>query len=251
MRLGSTKKTLYHFHSLARMISVPAVLVLVNILVIPLSWRWDLTEGKEYTLGEATRRVIAELKNPITIEVFFSRELPQDLIRVRQDVRDLVSEYQRLGRGKVLVEENDPSANPAAADEARELNIPELQFGRTGLKKLEISAGYAGLAVRYQDQSAPAIPDASASSNLEYDLTLTMRRLTRERPPQLGVTTGHGEQLEPQLRQLISQEYELATVSFADGLINPPKLDGLLIFGPTDAFSEAELFAIDQYVMRG
>lgn len=251
MAKDSTKKTLYHFHSLARVISVPAVLVLVNLLIIPLNLRLDLTAGKEYSLGEATRRAIAELKNPITIEVFFSRELPHDVIRVRQDVRDLVGEYQRLGRGRVRVEESDPSASPEAAQEAGTLGIPELPFGRTGAKKLEISAGYAGVAVRYQDQSVPAIPDVTASSNPEYDLTLAIRRLTRERLPRLGIETAHGGQLEPELRQAFAREYQVVDMSFSGGQIAPADLDGLLIIGPTEPYTPAELFALDQFVMQG
>src|SRR3989338_10750284 len=120
MPLNSTKKTLYHFHSLARVISVPVALVLLNVLIAPLTLRWDLTANRQYTLGEATRRVLRELKNPITIKVFFSSELPQDLVTVHQDVMDVVGEYQRIGKGNVIVESADPKTDTAAAEERSE-----------------------------------------------------------------------------------------------------------------------------------
>lgn len=250
MKLGSTKKTLYHFHSLARVLIVPAVLVALNVLATPLVFRWDLTADGQYTLGTASRKVIADLKHPITIKVFFSQEVPVELVGVRQDVADLVAEYQRLGHGKVMVEVTDPGTDPAAAQEAARLGVPEVEFNTRGVKKLQISRGYAGLAVRYLGNAVP-IPIVSATTNLEYDLTLAIRRLTRERRPRLGVETAHGGQLDPETRQILSSEYDIVDVTFADGKLQPAELDGLLIPGPTQAFEPADLFALDQYLMNG
>lgn len=248
--MSSAKKTLYHFHSLARVLIVPAVLVALNVLATPLVVRWDLTADRQYTLGAATRNVIASLKNPITIKVFFSQEVPVELVGVRQDVADLVAEYQRLGRGKVMVEFSDPGQDPDAIREAAQLGVPEVEFNTRGVKKLEISRGYAGLAVRYLKNAAP-IPIIDATTNLEYDLTLAIRRLTRERPPRLGVATAHGELLDPEIRQILSDEYEVVDATLGAGKVEPAGLDGLLVAGPTQPFTDADLFALDQYVMGG
>lgn len=250
MKKDSTKKTLYHFHSLARVLIVPAVLVALNVLITPLVVRWDLTADGQFTLGAASRKVIADLEHPITIKVFFSQEVPVELVGVRQDVADLVAEYQRLGHGKVMVEITDPGNNPAAVQEAARLGVPKVEFNTRGVNKLEISRGYAGLAVLYLKNAAP-IPIIDATTNLEYDLTLAIRRLTRERPPRLGVATAHGEQLDPEIRQILSDEYELVDATLGAGTVEPAGLDGLLLPGPTQPFTDADLFTLDQYVMGG
>ncbi|MDO8560426.1 MAG: Gldg family protein, partial [bacterium] len=109
----ASKKTLYHFHSLSRVLLIPAILVAANVLLTPLTLRWDLTANKQYTLGEASRRVLSELTQPVTVKIFFSRELPEELIGIRQDVHDLLGEYQRFGRGNLLVETLDPKNDQA------------------------------------------------------------------------------------------------------------------------------------------
>src|SRR3989338_4246368 len=250
MPLNSTKKTLYHFHSLARVISVPVALVLLNVLIAPLTLRWDLTANRQYTLGEATRRVLRELKNPITIKVFFSSELPQVLVTVHQDVMDVVGEYQRIGKGNVIVESADPKTDTAAAEEAAQLGVPEVEFQTRSVKKIENSLGYAGLAVRYLQDSIP-LPVINATTNLEYDLTLAIRRLSRERQPKIGFITGHGEQFDPNVRQALAQEYDVSDLTLAAGIPSPKMYDGLLIAGPTSIYPATELLALDQYVMNG
>ncbi|MDD5110518.1 MAG: Gldg family protein [Patescibacteria group bacterium] len=249
MGVNSTKKTIYHFHSLARVLIVPAVLVACNILVAPFVLRWDLTASRQYTLGEATRRVLRELQNPITIEVFFSQDIPQELIGIRQDTLDVVGEYQRLGKGKVLVEQLDPQNDSAAAAEAESLGIPKVDFNTSNVQKIEISSGYAGIAVRYLEKSEP-LPVISATTNLEYDLTLAIRRLTREKVPQIGLPTSHGEQLDPQVRQELEKEYGLTDVTLDQGQV-VPAVDGILIVAPTAPYTATEQFALDQFIMNG
>lgn len=248
--MNSTKKTIYHFHSLARAISVPIALVLLNVLIAPLTLRWDLTQNRQYTLGEATRRVLRELSNPITVKVFFSSELPQEFVAIRQDVMDVVGEYQRIGLVKVIVETADPKTDPAAASEAAQLGVPEVQFNTRSVKKFEISSGYAGLAIRYLENSLP-LPVINATTNLEYDLTLAIRRISRERQPRIGFITGHGEQLDPNVRQALAREYDVSELTLAAGAPTPKTYAGLLIVGPTDTFPPTELLALDQYVMNG
>ena len=246
----ASKKTLYHFHSLARVLLVPVILVAANVLLTPITLRWDLTANKQYTLGEASRRVLSELTQPVTVKIFFSRELPEELIGIRQDVHDLVSEYQRFGRGKLLVETFDPKDDQATKDEAERLGVPEVQFNSFGTKKLEISSGYAGLVVGYLEKNE-VLPVINATTNLEYDLTLAIRRLTREKLPALGIATGHGETLDPAVRQALTREYQVTDVQFANGALSPGNVDGLLMVGPTTVFTSAELFALDQFVMKG
>ncbi|MBW2139319.1 MAG: Gldg family protein, partial [Deltaproteobacteria bacterium] len=60
----------------ARFLAYVVVVVLVNVAGTTLYFRQDLTEGKVYSLSKASREVVATLSEPLTINVFFTKDLP-------------------------------------------------------------------------------------------------------------------------------------------------------------------------------
>lgn len=75
--------------------------------------------------------------------------------------------------------------------------------------------------------------------------------------PRVGYVTGAGERsLEDYqsgsgpFRDLLRERYELVPVAAGDAPI-PPDLDTLIVNGPRDAYSDAALYRMDQFVMEG
>ena len=65
------------------------------------SARLDLTEQKLYTLSEGTRNILAQLEQPVELELYFSQKASADLVKVRayqQRVRELLDEYVMVGK---------------------------------------------------------------------------------------------------------------------------------------------------------
>ncbi len=52
------------------------VIILINIVGVTLFFRADLTRDKIYSLSPASSSVVATLSEPLTIKVFFSKNLP-------------------------------------------------------------------------------------------------------------------------------------------------------------------------------
>ena len=59
-----------------------AIIVVVNLLAEQFYLRLDLTEDKQYTLSQATKDVLSDLQEPITVKAYFSKDVPQFLERV-------------------------------------------------------------------------------------------------------------------------------------------------------------------------
>jgi ABC-2 type transport system permease protein len=66
------------------------VVVLVNIAGITLFFRADLTSNKVYSIAKASRKVIATLSEPLTVNVFFTRDLPAPHNQTERYLRDLL-----------------------------------------------------------------------------------------------------------------------------------------------------------------
>ena len=72
---------------------VAGILVLLNILAAKFFFRIDLTEDKRYTLSEATKNLLNEFEDPVTITAYFSEGLPPNIDQTRIEFKDLLSEY--------------------------------------------------------------------------------------------------------------------------------------------------------------
>ncbi|MGB4001179.1 MAG: Gldg family protein, partial [Desulfomonilia bacterium] len=73
------------------------LLVLLNVAGLTLYLRADLTKNRVYSLSKVSREVVATLKEPLTINVFFTKNLPAPYNTVERYLRDLLEEYSLSG----------------------------------------------------------------------------------------------------------------------------------------------------------
>ncbi len=243
-------KTAYRLHSLQRVLLTAGIIVVVNLLISGVSLKLDLTSGKQYTLAKVTKDVIRGLPQVTTIKVYLSQEFPESLLGLRQDIRDLVSEYARSSRGKVIVKESDPKSNPLAAQEVEKYGVPQIQFNSFGQQKFTISTGYVGLVTLYGNKFE-TIPIIRTIDTLEYDLTAAIHKLSRAKTPVLGLAGGYGDDLPPELRDALRRQYTVEDVWLNDAIGVPDAVDVLLLVGPTQALPDYARYNLDQYVMSG
>ncbi len=99
-------------------------LLVLNILVANVwlanvsSLRFDLTEGRQYTLSQATRSYLDQLREPMLIRGYFSEKTHALLAPLVPRMKDLLREYEQAGGGRVRVEIVDPAKDAQAEDEA-------------------------------------------------------------------------------------------------------------------------------------
>lgn len=247
-----TQKTIQHFHSLSRVLLFIGIVIAVNILVSRAVFRIDLTQGKIYTLSASTKKIISQLKSPATLKVYFSEtnELPEGLISVKQDTLDLISEFEKYGKGNIIVEAANPKTNEKVAKEAFSFGVPEIQFNKFGNKALEVKTGYAGIAITYKNASIP-IPFIQSIDSLEYDITSAILKMSTDKVSVIGVLGGHGEDVPEEVKKELQKQYELKDITLESGDYISQDISGLIISGPKNAFSDREKFLLDQYIMRG
>ena len=235
-------------------IIVLAILVVVNILGGMVFHRFDLTENKTYSLSKTTKQSLKSLDDLVTIKVYLSKELPNRLLVLRQEVVDFLSEYENVSGGKIKVQFTDPQGDSQAEQEAMMYGIPPLQFSVQEEDKFQVSSGYIGLAVVYSDKSE-SIPVISSLENLEYDLTTAIYKVSQTQIPTIGFLTGHGEISLMEEAEVVQKEleklYQVMEVDITDGSFIDQSVQTLVIAGPKEELSERELFIIDQFLMSG
>ena len=82
---------------------VLAIIVVLNLLSEVAYFRVDFTEDKRYTLGKATRSILEDLDDVITVKAYFTEDLPAQLGYIRNELRDQFVEYENHSDGNFVL----------------------------------------------------------------------------------------------------------------------------------------------------
>ena len=224
--------------------------------------RLDLTESKLYTLSQGTRNIIASLDEPVTVRFFYSGALANKAPQVRtyaERVRDLLEEYAALSNGKIRLEVIDPEPFSEEEDRAVGFGLQGVRLTATG------DTFYFGLAGTNTVDDTQVIPFFSLEKErfLEYDLTKLVYGLSNPKKPVVGLISDLPLEYGPGGIQMAmrgqSEPYAVMTAmeqfftvrSLGTELAEiEDEVDILLLVHPR-GLSEATLYAVDQFVLRG
>ncbi len=240
-------------------IVVLLALVAVNVAATRISARVDFTEDKIYSLSPASKDLVRNLGDRMTVKAFISKKLPPHDEQTGRYVRDLLEEYARASKGKFDWEALAPDDDKLIQDEAQKLKVPKITRTGATSDELTIGANYLGLAIQYQG-NVESIPDIKGPEGLEFQLS-TLIKMMAVKKKKLLFAASEGELLpngSPQqqghnglsmVRQFLN-DYQVEQVSLTDKLL-PEDGDALVIAGPRTAMTERGKFVVDQFLMKG
>lgn len=236
-----------------------AVIAITLINNAPSPLRLDLTSDKLFTLSDGTKQTLANLEDPVKLELFFTDEATRDIPIIRnyrQRVKELLGEYALHSGGLVSVVETDPKPFSEAEDRA----------ARMGLTPAALSPGmpdvYFGLSATGPRERAELIPffHPGDEATLEQSISKAVLLAGRKDAPKVGIISAldidggfdplAGRPIAPWVS--VQQLRELADVTLLP--FDTPWIDEdistLVVIHP-NGMSDATRYAIDQFVMRG
>ncbi len=243
-------------------ILIVAIIVMINYIAANHFVKIDLTKNKIYAVSDASKTIIKDLDDIVTVKVFFSEKLPPNLFAVRQYIGDILDEFSSYSKGNISVKFLKPS-NPEVKKEALKLKIPQVQMNIVEKDKSEVINGFLGIAIGYGDK-VEILPIVKNVLNVEYNLISAIKKVTASTEMTVAFTEGHGEPsltassntIQSQrdsfslLKKGLSQNYKVISADLTDE--NPLKnINTLLIAGPKKEFSDKEKKAIDKFVVNG
>ena len=107
------------FYSAGGVIALVVILIAVNFLLGTLNARVDLTQGSVYTLSQGTKAIVSKLEAPVKIRLYYSQGssvVPVGLKTFAKRVEDLLSEFERAGNGKVIIEKGVTAGETVVTD---------------------------------------------------------------------------------------------------------------------------------------
>ncbi len=229
------------------------ILVMVNIISSRVFGRIDLTENKIFTISDASKKLVAGLPDRLTIKAFISADLPAQVQSVARYLRDMLQEYVTYSQGKVDWEVIDPGKDEKLKEMANRLKVTRAQLSVFEQSKASVSESYLGVAFQYAGK-VESIPFLSDISNLEYQISSTIKRLTSKKK-KVGFTSGHGELSFYQGLQNVKEalaDYEVEPVDLTEGKTPiPDDVSVLVVAGPEQNLAERAKYELDAFLMAG
>jgi ABC-2 type transport system permease protein len=163
------------------------VIVLINIAGITLYSRIDLTQNKVYSISKVSQQVVSTLSEPLTIKVFFTKNLPAPYNNTERYLHDLLEEYSVYANQHfnyrfydVSPDEGDITQETKENQElARNYGIYPVQIQVIEKDEVKFQKAYMGLVLIHGD-IIERIRTVSSTEGLEYKLTSAIQKLNNK-----------------------------------------------------------------------
>ncbi len=251
------------------------LLVAVNYLVSLFHFRIDLTEEKRYTLSAPTKKLLKNLKEPVSIHVFLAGDLPAGFRKLSKSTEELLDEFREISGNRIQFKFEKPGEGLNDTAKAKVIDsLYALGISPTNVKA-QIKEGesqqqqyvYPGAIIssaehlmgvdllKGQSYEGGLNSLNKAEALLEYKFASAIQKVTTDSLPRVGYVVGNGEPLSYNVYDLIERtlqpNYGFGFVLLDSFPFIPNRYDALVVVKPTQKFTDDQKLKLDQYVMHG
>lgn len=244
-------------------------LILLNIVGSKIYKRFDLTEDNRYTLSKATEKIVENVKEIATITVYLKGDFPAEFKRLQTETKLHLEELKARNKNIQFRFVNPTEIAQKLIDSG--LEPSRLQIQENGKLSEIIMFPWAVVSYKNKTENVALLKDVFSNSqdqqlessiqNLEFAFANAIHKVTSEKSKKIAVLRGNGElndiYIADFLRKL-GEYYFLAPFTLDSVAFQPQKTleqistyDLAIIAKPTEKFTEAEKFTLDQFVMNG
>jgi len=252
---------------------VIGVVLVVLINQVAHFWfvRLDLTEDKRFTIKESTIELMESLDDVVYVEIFLEGDFPAEFQPLQRAIRESLEEFQTYAGSNIQFKFTDPDqANSGkskneyfqylANNGIRPTNAIKTEKGKKVEKLIFPGAlvTYGGESVGVMlfkgNRGVPYLERINQSAEgVEYELALSIQKLTSGEKKKIAVITGHneinGDDI-ASIKNVLIDSYQLFQVDLTKRKVLEG-YDAILVVKPETSFSEADKYKIDQFIMSG
>lgn len=241
--------------------------------------RLDLTEGKVYTVSEATGRILSDLKAPVQVNYYVSprEKLPTIMKNLQRDVEDQLSDLAGVNANFVYSIYN-PMADPSKLEELEKKGVVPFQAQSIEKDSMDIKKVYSAITISYLDKKTEVLSQIVPQTlgQLEYQLMSKIYRMTLDKKPVVAMLAPidpvNPQYKDPRMREFLQkmgqkipeetdnfsrvmeylrrEGYGVARIKLNKTEPIPKDVKTLLILDPR-ALSERQKYEISRFLAQG
>ena len=251
-------------------------IVILNLASHFLYKRFDLTADKRYTLSQTSLNIVAEVKEPLYIDVFLEGDFPGEFKKLQTETQQLLEEFKSQNSNVIF-----QFVNPLEKEEERDSIMQSfIQRGLTpvnitvndkGQQTQEVVFPWAIATCGNRSVKVPLLKNMMGAStaekvvssvqHLEYAFANAINTVSKDKQKKVVIINGNGELEDRYIADFIKtvrDNYFIAPFTL-DSVSKTPvrtleqlkKYDLAIIAKPTEAFSGEEKQVLDQYIING
>jgi len=222
---------------------------------------YDLTKSiKKVVYGfQSLATVFEKIDKPITLTAVVSQPLPEPLAALPESIDKVARALVKESMGKLRYETIDPGRDKQKRQEV---------FDRFGAQAVPVSlfsneTFYLGLYLTVGDKTEKVYVNGSmGEAEIRKEVEAVLKRSSSgflktigiwtppsDLPPQMAMMGQQPRDSYRAVKQVLPEDYNLEEVDLSKGRV-PGNIDVLLVIAPQE-MGDMEMFAIDQYLMRG
>ena len=252
------------------------ILVVLNLAGHFVFKRFDLTADKRYTLSQTSLNIVAQVKEPLYIDVFLEGDFPGEFKKLQTETQQLLEEFKSQNSNIIF-----QFVNPLEDEDAKEKTMQSfLERGMTpvnvtvndkGQQTQEVVFPWAVATCGNRSVKVPLLKNMMGAStaekvvssvqHLEYAFANAINSVSKAKQKKVAVIQGNGELHDVLMADFIKSvkdNYYIGPFTL-DSVAKSPieslkylkKYDLAIIAKPTEAFSDEEKQVLDQFVING
>lgn len=181
--------------------------------------RFDWTEGRIYTVSDASRNILRSLKAPVTVKFYVSPsdKMPAGMKTLEADAAAKLEEFRLASGGKfqykilhldalnALQEEGGDDARLA---ELSQKGIEPFQVQSIEADEVGVKLIYSSMSIAYKEKPEEVLPRVMPENldELEYLIVSKIYRMTLDAVPKVALMAPYQDRgLDPQMQMLMAQ----------------------------------------------
>jgi ABC-2 type transport system permease protein len=244
-------------------------LIALNFINQSFYKRFDLTQDQRYTLSETTKTILSKVDKSLFITVYLEGDFPSEFKRLQVETRQYLEELAAKNSNIIIHFENPDDQRE---DLIKKGMMPsQLTVEENGKLSEAIIFPWAEINFGNQTKTVSLLPTAIVASqeeqlqkaieNLEYSFSNAINSITQKEQKRVVLLKGNGELEDLYQYSFLSEvakKYKLAKFTLDSVAKNPQKtllnlnnFDLAIITKPTQKFTTAEKFTLDQFIANG
>jgi len=251
--------------------------VMVNVVAAGFrAGRFDMTEGKIFTVSESAKEVLKGLKDAVTVKYYVTSKdkMPAHMKALEQDVRDKLDEFRIASKGMLRYEVQDPSTDTELAQRIDKKGVKPVPERTLARDEASVKLIYSAIVISYAEKEDEIIPYLRPGDldNLEYELISRIYRLNLPEKPTVALYAP-AEEYSPQVMQMLlrsgrtppppmdnftvleegrlrERKFEVARIKLTKEEGVPEKAKCLLIINPRE-LDERQRYEINRALVEG
>ena len=111
-----------------------------------------MTEDKQYTLSSATKDILKNIDEPITVKAYFSENLPSNVAQAKRDMNEYLTEYSRISNHNLVYKFIDPSSDEKLEVQAIQSGIRPVMINVREKDQVKQQKAFLGAVIEKGDE---------------------------------------------------------------------------------------------------